>query len=276
MNGRLAFILLICALAMVRAFPQQASPSTPSVVHVATAINHLTVLEFHEPVTMAAAGSSDFQIERQEDKVFIKPTKPGASTDLFVWTASRRFSYELETTLEVKNMNVSVDNPLPATPAAPTTSVSAHVEEFADMMLTHAFLGAVEITPVNSRVPKGQVHISVLQVVRTKTTIYIHYSAENKSKHAYHIGSPDAFELQAGHSDLALPDFAHKQLDPRWLEDLRDAPNVPVPVAHAESAVEDLNPGESTQGVVAIRRILSSPAVVQLVFGGGVKATFVL
>src|SRR4029077_10609857 len=29
--------------------------------HVATALNHLTVLEFHEPVTMAAAGSSDFQ-----------------------------------------------------------------------------------------------------------------------------------------------------------------------------------------------------------------------
>ena len=50
-----------------------APPLNP--VHVATALNHLTVLEFHEPVTMAAAGSSDFQIERQEDKVFIKPTK---------------------------------------------------------------------------------------------------------------------------------------------------------------------------------------------------------
>ena len=65
------------------------------VVHVATALNHLTVLEFHEPVTMAAAGSSDFQIERESNKVFIKPTKSGAATDLFVWTASRRFAYEL-------------------------------------------------------------------------------------------------------------------------------------------------------------------------------------
>lgn len=33
-----------------------------------TALNHLTVLEFHEPVTMAAAGSPDFQIERQDYK----------------------------------------------------------------------------------------------------------------------------------------------------------------------------------------------------------------
>jgi hypothetical protein len=38
------------------------SPNPNMVVHVATALNHLTVLEFHEPVTMAAAGSSDFQI----------------------------------------------------------------------------------------------------------------------------------------------------------------------------------------------------------------------
>ena len=96
-------------------------------VHVATALNHLTVLEFHEPVTMAAAGSSDFQIERQEDKVFIKPTKSGVSTDLFVWTASRRFAYELETTPEVKNMNVSVDNPLPPAPVRRQTQVSARM-----------------------------------------------------------------------------------------------------------------------------------------------------
>ena len=117
-------------------------PPSPNLVHVATALNHLTVLEFHEPVAMAAAGSSDFQIERQEDKVFTKPTKSGAATDLFVWTRSRRFAYELETTAEVKNMNVSVDNPLPPAPVAPPNSgFSSHVEEFADMMLTRAFLG---------------------------------------------------------------------------------------------------------------------------------------
>src|SRR6478752_6355185 len=91
-------LILIYGLCVVAAMAQQPSASSANVVHVATALNHLTILEFHEPVTMAAAGSSDFQIERQEDKVFIKPTKSGISTDLFVWTASRRFAYELETT----------------------------------------------------------------------------------------------------------------------------------------------------------------------------------
>jgi len=276
MKRNLSLIFFIWAVFVISAFSQAGSPPL-SPVHVATALNHLTVLEFHEQVTMAAAGSSDFQIERQEDKVFIKPTKPGASTDLFVWTASRRFAYELEATSEVKNMNVSVDNPLPPPPAAPSNSgFSAHVDELADMVLTRAFLGAVEITPANARAPKSKVRVRIQQVFRTKTSIYVHYSIENDGRSAYHVATPDVFELQAGHSNLSLPSFAHKQLDPRLVENLSDIHSVSLPVPHAETAAEDLAPGESTEGVVAIRQDLSSPTVVQLVFDSQVKATFVL
>src|ERR1051326_3472932 len=94
-------------------------PGPGEVIHVATALDHLTVLEFGEPVTMAAAGSPAFQIERHEDRVFIKPLKAGASTDLFVWTASRRFAYELEPPGEVKNMNFAVDRKVPAPKVVP-------------------------------------------------------------------------------------------------------------------------------------------------------------
>ena len=144
------------------------------------------------------------------------------------------------------------------------------------MMLTRAFLGAIEITPVNPRVLKGQVRVRIQQVFRTKTSIYVHYSIENDGRSAYHVTAPDVFALQVGYSDLPLSSFAHKQLDPRILEDLSDIHCVPLPVAHAETASEDLAPGQSTEGVVAIRQNLSSPAVVQLVFDRQVKATFVL
>ena len=276
MKPNLLLLFFIWAACGSSAFSQAGAP-TLSPVHVATALNHLTVLEFHEAVTMAAAGSSDFQIERQEDKVFIKPTKPGASTDLFVWTATRRFAYELETTAEVKNMNVSVDNPLPAALIAPPNSESSpHVEEFADVMLTRAFLGAIDITPANSRVLKSPVRVRIQQVFRTKTSIYVHYSIENEGHSAYHVTMPDVFEVQAGHSTLSLPGFAYKQLDPRLLANLSDMHCVSLPVPHAEVASEDLAPGESTEGVVAIRQNLNSSAVVQLVFDSQVKATFVL
>src|SRR5207247_6955079 len=127
---------LVYALA-TEAAAQHTNATVPNVTHVATAINHLTVLEFHEPVTMAAAGSPDFQIERQENKVFVKPLKSGAATDLFVWTSSRRFAYELETTEEVKNMNFAIDSLAPAPPPQPVTSPS---DEVADLMLTRIFL----------------------------------------------------------------------------------------------------------------------------------------
>src|SRR5579864_8406473 len=109
--------ILIYSLCAIAALSQQSSPpSSNSVVHIATALNHLTVLEFHEPVTMAAAGSSDFLIERESNKVFIKPVKSGAATDLFVWTASRRFAYELEITQEAKDMNFAIDSAQPVPP----------------------------------------------------------------------------------------------------------------------------------------------------------------
>src|SRR5437764_11930058 len=97
-------------------------PAPTEVIHVATALDHLTVLEFSEPVTMAAAGSPAFQIERHDNKVFIKPLKSGASTDLFVWTASRRFAYELLPPGEVSTMNFAIDNSIPAPKPVPVNS----------------------------------------------------------------------------------------------------------------------------------------------------------
>ncbi len=245
MKRYLSFILIYCACTGA-AFPQQTDPPAPSVIYVATALNHLTILEFHEPVTMAAAGSSDFQIERQENKVFVKPMKSGASTDLFVWTASRRFAYELETTQEVKSKNFAIDNA--PSPAAHLV-VSPSTDQLADLMLTRAFLGTVEITSVNTRPSKNRVGVRVEQVFRTRSSVYIHYTIENNSKSSYHVAATSAYQVQGDHSSISLSSLAHKQLDPRLLEKLVSTQNVSLPIAHAESAAEDLAPGEATQGV---------------------------
>src|SRR5215471_4131028 len=137
-----ALILILTMYAVCGSADElKVNASAPTeVIHVATALDHVTVLEFGEPVTMAAAGSPAFQIERHEDKVFIKPLKTGASTDLFVWTASRRFTYELEPPGEIKNMNFAVDNAT-STPK-PVPDNTSQLAEIADMMLTRAFLGA--------------------------------------------------------------------------------------------------------------------------------------
>lgn len=270
---RFVLFILIYRLSAVAA-PAQQQPDPPSkgIVHVATALNHLTVLEFHEPVTMAAAGSSDFQIERQENKVFIKPMKSGVSTDLFVWTASRRFTYELETTQEVKDMNVAIDNLAPPT----QTVVTATTDEFADAMLTRAFLGVIEITQAKERSPKKQVHVHVEQVFRTRSSAYIRFTIENNGKGYYRVTDPAASLLQADHPSVSLLSLVHTQLDEHAVRKLGGTTEILLTIAHAEAGVQEIGPDEATQGVVAIRHDLNSPAIVQLVFNGGVKVTIVL
>jgi hypothetical protein len=254
---------------------ESGAPSPNAVVHVATALNHLTVLEFHEPVTMAAAGSSDFQIERESNKVFVKPVKSGAATDLFVWTASRRFAYELEITQEVKDMNFAIDSAQPA-PPPPKSVVDTDADQFADVVLTRALLGAEEIKQRNPRKVKGQVSVRVEQVFRTRSTIYVHYTIENNSGLFYRMSAPQAYQLKIDDSPIALTSLAHMQLDRTTFEELGDTHSLALSVVNAATESEDLHPGETTQGVIPIRQDLKSPAVVQLVFSDGVKATFVL
>ena len=274
---RTVSLILFYSLCAVAALSQQTgTPSSNSVVHVATALNHLTVLEFHEPVSMAAAGSSDFQIEREANKVFVKPVKSGASTDLFVWTASRRFAYELEVTQEVKDMNFAIDSAQPAPAPIPKPVVETDTDQFADVVLTRALMGAEEIRQRSARKAKSQVSVRVERVFRTKSTVYIGYTIENNSDLFYRVNAPLAFELQTGDSPIPLASLAHTQLDRAMLEVMGDTEELALPVAHAEAETDDLHPGETTQGVVSIRKDLKSPAVVQLVFRDGVKATVVL
>jgi hypothetical protein len=270
-------LILIYSLRAIAALSQQSvSPSPDAVVHVATALNHLTVLEFHEPVTMAAAGSSDFQIERDSNKVFVKPVKSGAATDMFVWTASRRFVYELEITQEVKNMNFAIDSASPAPAPPPKPAVEPETNQSADVVLTRALLGAEQIKRTRARAAKNQVSVRVEQVFRTPSAVYIHYTIENNSSFVYRVYTPGAYQLQADDSPVSLAGLVHTQLDRAMLERLGDRQKLALPVAHAEAQAADLHPGETTQGVVSIRQDLKSPAIVQLVFRDGVKATVVL
>jgi hypothetical protein len=271
---RFVALNLLSSLCVVAALAQQSGTSGATVVHVATALNHLTVLEFHEPVTMAAAGSSAFQIERESNKVFVKPMKSGATTDLFVWTASRRFAYELETTQEVTTMNFAIDDAQPA--PAPKPAVSIQTDQFADMMLTRALLGAENINQAGKRAAKNKVNVRIEQVFRTRTTVYLHYIIENDSRRPYRINTPEAYLLQTDAPSISVSSLVRTQLNQAVFEELGNTRELPLHVAHAESVSDVLQPGESTQGVVAIRQELKTPAVVQLVFDIEVKATVVL
>src|SRR5688572_31893049 len=104
MQYTLTILLLLFTAAPVQRIETQ-YPDRTKVTRLETAIDHLTVIELAEPVTLAAAGSPAFKIERRENKVFIQPLEEGASTNLFVWTASGRWNYELVPAASVETMH---------------------------------------------------------------------------------------------------------------------------------------------------------------------------
>jgi hypothetical protein len=269
-------LALVVFLAVSRGSGDQPKPLPANgnqVIHVATALEHLTVLEFGEPVVMAAVGSADFQIERHQDKVFVKPLKQGVSTDLFVWTASRRFTYELEASGEIKDMNVVLDHRIAAETAS---KAPPSLEDVADTVLTRALLGAERIDSSYIKDAKDQPTLRVEQVFRTRNTLYIQYSLRNTTLRPYQVRDPAIYQLDALRPSVSPISFHNVQLSEaaaRKFGLLQVRRRIQVVKSQAEK--ETLNPGETTQGVIAVREQLASPAILQLLFGelgNGVRA----
>src|ERR1700694_2082868 len=108
--------LMLIAIATQTAFGEKIETQKPNrnkTTRLGTTQNHLSVIELGEPVTQVAAGSSSFKIEWRENKVFIQPLEPDATTNLLIWTAPGRLSYELVPAGSVEEMHFAIDQDPP-------------------------------------------------------------------------------------------------------------------------------------------------------------------
>ena len=150
--------ILLFALGPIAAGAQTTSQS--QIRHIETSLNHLTVLEFGESVTtLAIADPDSFQVERHDDKVFVKPLREGVSTNLFVWTASRELSYELDPAGQLAQMDVLVRTepvPNPHTSAQASAEPSdAEIRKIASLVLTQAMMGIEDIVHEGGKHRRG-------------------------------------------------------------------------------------------------------------------------
>ena len=172
-------------------------------------------------------------------------------------------------------MNFAIDNSAPA-PAAHLV-VSPSADQLADLMLTRAFLGAVEIISVNTRPPKNQVGVARrASVPNQEQCLYPLHDREQQQEllprccperipvargpFVYFLGEPCT---QATRLALIGKTCQH----PKCFSSYRSCGKRSRRIWYRARPLE---------GVVAIRQDLNSPAIVHLVFEGGVKATFVL
>lgn len=241
--------------------------------HVETSMNHLTVLEFGEQVTTLAVGDADsFQIERHEDKVFIKPLQAGVSTNLFVWTASRELSYELDPSGSLSSMDVLI-----RTDPAPDPRTIVHSDEelserkihaIAAQVLTETLAGAEDIVQESSKIDRNRVQVALEQVYRTGDMVYVRYSITNLTEAPYRVTIPGVYAQTPGKNAISLVSLRNRQLKRKTYASFKTRRGVALDVVQPEYTPRDLAPGEKVTGVIGIKSgDGNQPRLYQLNFG---------
>jgi hypothetical protein len=260
--------------------------SQSQIRHIETSLNHLTVLEFGESVTtLAIADPDSFQVERHDDKVFVKPLREGVSTNLFVWTASRDLSYELDPAGQLAAMDVLVRTDPPPNPhksaQAAAEPSDAEIRKIASLVLTQAMMGVEDIAHDADKRPADRVEVTLDQVYRAKDQIYIRYSVVNQTSAPFRVTTPDVSAPAPTEQPVSLISLKNHQITSRTFAAFKVKQGSSLPVVQAESVTRDLAPGEKTTGVVSIGSSpATEPQIYQLSFGadqnGSLKVEAVL
>ena len=259
------------ALAVAAAGAQTTSQS--QIRHIETSLNHLTVLEFGESVTtLAIADPDSFQVERHDDKVFVKPLREGVSTNLFIWTASREMSYELDPAGQLAAMDVLVRTaPAPKQHLNAQASAGpsdAEIRKIASLVLTEAMMGVENVTHDPQKIADGRVVVDVEQVYRAKDRLYIRYSIANQSRTPFRVTNPDVCAPLPSEQPISLVSLRNHQLNSQTFAAFKARQVSGISVIQAESGARDLAPGEKTTGVISIESSTGNPPqIYQLNFG---------
>jgi hypothetical protein len=281
---RKALVFVVSAV-MAHAQRIDTEKSDPhKIVRIATSPNHLSVIELAEPVVEVAAGSSSYKIEWRENKVFIQPLDPGATTNLFIWTASGRQSYELVPADSVQDMQFAIDQEPPpqvskiVLPAKPIEDSQATKEA---KLATNMLFGSTPVHLAGRMKGRTGVEVIVQDVYRTDGKVFVRYAIQNQGQSSYQPGTPSVFSLRSPQSQTSLYALTSSQLVGDALR-IRSNGQTPVKVVSTQLRPNAVAPGETAWGVVALELppVPSRPIVLRFTFqpddDGEVTAVLVL
>ena len=260
-------ISVLLASALVPAFAQKIETETSDrtrIVHLKTALNHLTVIEVAEPVVQVAAGSPSFKVEWRENKVFVQPTEADARTNLFIWTASQRLNYELEPAGSVTNMDFAVDlTPIRVEAAKPASATPEAPASITQLLLAGK---PVRLLPSKHR-PSKPVEVWISDLYEKDGRLLIRYAVRNHSSQPYSIDTPAVYQLDEVHSPRSLYGLSNSQLGDEQAAKLKARKVTPVKVLDGQMRPAHIAPGEEAVGVVALQMASSTqPTILRFEF----------
>jgi hypothetical protein len=250
------------------------------IVRVETALNHLTVIEVPEPITMVAAGSPAFKIERRENKVFIQPLEEEQSTNLFIWTAAHRYSYELAPAGSVTAMHLAIDHQEPTSVARSDTPAESQTDS--TEAAVNALIQSVPVRWQGSKPDDHRVTVVFKDVLKLADRWLIRYGVSNRSGQSYSLRAPRIVLMREPTSPLSLLSLSGAQLGPREASRVRSQRRELIDPIQAPSEASSIIPGQDVVGVVGIPPLVkgAKPTVLQFQFPadrrGRVTGTLVL
>lgn len=268
---RFSIILIITALAAawVPLLAQKIERETgdrTQIIHLKTALNHLTVIELREPVIQVATGSQSFKVEWRENKVFVQPTESDASTNLFIWTASERLNYELEPAGDIAAMDFAVDQ-MPLAQPKP-----ASVTPPPQPSPTEILLAGKPVRLESSRPTRKPVEVTIRDLYEGDGRVLVRYAVRNRGNHVYDVSTPQVYELTGVHYSQSLYTLVDAQLGDQEAARVTAKRQTPVPVLEGHIQTEHLAPGAESLGVVALHLPSSTePTILRFQFANDDK-----
>lgn len=203
-------------------------PDSTKVVRIETARDHLTVIELSEPVALVAVGNRNaFTIERRENKVFVTPAEDGVRTNLFIWTASGRYAYELLPARSADEMHFAIDQIAVAAPVR--AQVEASFEEPSGLpaaMLTDS----VTVQVAGARATRGRVEVTIRDLFRRDGRLFLRYSVSNQSDDGYQPVQPAVSLMSDARAHESLIPLQGRQLGEKLAASLKAGSQSPVDV----------------------------------------------
>jgi hypothetical protein len=283
MQKIIAFAIVIAVAADAQKIETE-KPGRHRVMRVETAPNHLSVIELADPVTEVAAGSSSFKIEWRGNKVFVEPLDSDATTNLFIWTATERLTYELVPAPSVEEMHFAIDQgpSQKETKAAISEKTieeppAAQEAKFAAQML----FGSTPVRVTGYAKNRNRVQVLLKDIFRENDRVYVRYAIQNNGHATYASATPGVFALRSPRSSSSLYALSKTQVVGDGIR-ITSRGESPIKVLSAEMRVGSIPPGASAWGVVTFELPSPSnvPAIVKFAFpaddAGEVTALLVL
>lgn len=255
--------------------------SRDRILRVETALNHLTVIELSEPITMAATGSPAFKIERRENKVFIQPLEEGQSTNLFIWTPTNRYSYELAPAGKVTAMHFAIDYQTTAATAEKAEPENDDPGE-EQRQAVNTLIRSIPVRGEGARPGRKRVMVAFKDVLKLSDRWLVRYEISNRSGESYSAQPPKVALVSEPSSSRSLRPLRFTQLSPKEVGRLRCKGRSFIAAVPAEEEPRVVRPGQEVIGVVEIEALAEdlTPAVLQFHFPadrqGPVTGTLVL